>query len=143
MIENLFCYALLLKSELITFYRYEEYLNDIFFKEPDNDLLLELQYLTSECCATVNLINEEFCRKEVDVKCFGVILMQELKNVYYTKSFGIEEFGRKTYLLWKNIPYDIGKEEPFHTLSYADDPLSWGDVNQTCKLYEELFEYYK
>lgn len=41
--------------------------------------------------------------------------------------------------------YDVGevKGEPFHTLSYADDPLSWNDEKQTRKLYEELFEFYK
>lgn len=30
--------------------------------------------------------------------------------------------------------------EPFRILCCADDPMSWGDVEQTRKLYEEMLE---
>jgi hypothetical protein len=33
--------------------------------------------------------------------------------------------------------------EPFWTLSYADDPLSWGEERQTHEIYEKMFGYYE
>lgn len=33
--------------------------------------------------------------------------------------------------------------EPFHTLSYDDNPLSWGDEEQTRKIYEDFFDFHK
>lgn len=140
--EKLLCYALLLKNDLITFDKYEEYLNNAFLEEPDNSLLLELEFLTSDLCATINLIIGECYINGIDIDLFGKVLLEELKNTYYLKTVSIEEFGKRAYLLWNDIPYSIGKEEPFHTLSYANDPLSWGDINQTYKIYEDLFEYY-
>ncbi|MGX8850608.1 hypothetical protein [Amedibacillus sp. YH-ame10] len=140
--EKILCYALLLKNDLITFDKYEEYLNNAFLEEPDNSLLLELEFLTSDLCATINLIIGDCYSNENDIDIFGKILLEELKNTYYLKTLSIEEFGKRTYLLWNDIPYSIGKEQPFHTLSYADDPLSWGDINQVRTMYENLFEYY-
>lgn len=142
MIEKLLSYALLLNSGLMTVKKYEEYLNNEFLKNPDDDLLLELQFLTSDLHSTVRLIFEECYNNEMDKDIFGEVLLQELKETYYLKSLPMKEFGQRAYLLWKDIPYSISSEEPFHTLSYADDPLSWGDIEQTCKIYEDLFEYY-
>ncbi len=31
----------------------------------------------------------------------------------------------------------------FWTLSYADDPLSWGDEKQTSYTYERMLSYYR
>lgn len=32
--------------------------------------------------------------------------------------------------------------DPFFTMCYADDPLSWGDKDQTRELYEQMFRFY-
>lgn len=120
MVEKLMCYVLLLHNGLIAFDKYDAYLNMVFLKDPDNAFLLDLH----------------------DKDVFGKLLLKELKDIYYQKSLSIDEFGKRTYLLWKEIPCCIGKDEPFHTLSFADDPLSWGDVEQSCKIYEDLFAYY-
>lgn len=37
----------------------------------------------------------------------------------------------------------LDEEQPFWTLSYADDPLSWGDEEQSKALYEEAFDFYR
>lgn len=55
----------------------------------------------------------------------------------------IHEFAGRMYKLWKSLPDCLRYIEPFHTLSYADDPLSWGDEKQTREIYEELFKYYE
>ena len=47
------------------------------------------------------------------------------------------------YSLWESLPGNIQNIEPFFTLSYADDPLSWGDEEQTRNIYEYMLNYYK
>ncbi len=40
------------------------------------------------------------------------------------------------------MPRDIGQKEPFLTLCYADDCLSYHDEEQCRKLYEKAMCYY-
>lgn len=46
------------------------------------------------------------------------------------------------YLEWESLPGSIQNIEPFWALSYADDPLSWGDEEQTRKIYEHMLNNY-
>ena len=46
------------------------------------------------------------------------------------------------YGLWESLPGNIQDIEPFWTLSYADEPLSWGDEEQTRDIYEYMLDYY-
>lgn len=39
-------------------------------------------------------------------------------------------FASRMYSLWKNLPSNIQNQQPFFTLCYADDPLSWGDEKE-------------
>lgn len=64
-------------------------------------------------------------------------------KVYYKQCFDIKKFSEAMYSLWENLPPILQDEEPFYTLSYADDPLSWGDEEQTRKIYESIFNYYQ
>ena len=75
-------------------------------------------------------------------KQFGMILMDRLKTVYENCS-DIKYFGSRMFSLWKSLPGNIQDIEPFWTLSYADDPLSWGDEEQTRNIYEYMLDYYK
>lgn len=38
---------------------------------------------------------------------------------------------------------DLEQKEPFFTLSYVDEPLSWGDEEQIRNICEHMFNYYK
>lgn len=46
------------------------------------------------------------------------------------------------YRLWEELPQEVQMKEPFWALNYADDPLSWGDEEQTRELYEKMMNYY-
>lgn len=46
------------------------------------------------------------------------------------------------YLLWESLPGCVQDEEPFSILTYADEPLSWGDEQQSREIYEKVFGYY-
>lgn len=64
-----------------------------------------------------------------------------LKPIY--ESMDIHRFGSAMYSLWENLPGNLQLIKPFRTLSYADDPLAWGDVEQSREIYEEMLDYYE
>ena len=66
--------------------------------------------------------------------------MEKIKVCY--DSTELKQFAEKMYMLWESLPGNIQEEAPFFILSYADDPLSWGDEEQTRKLYEDMLAYY-
>ncbi|MGM0125067.1 hypothetical protein IGI37_002463 [Enterococcus sp. AZ194] len=75
---------------------------------------------------------------------FGQYLFEKLKKIYFSDELQIDEFGRKMYSIWNTyLPDCLAKEEPFWTLSYADDCLSYGDEKQTRELYEKAFDFYQ
>lgn len=47
------------------------------------------------------------------------------------------------YDLWKLLPDKINNEEPFYTLNYVGDCLSYGDEIQCRELYECALNYYE
>ena len=40
------------------------------------------------------------------------------------------------------LALEFVSSDPFFTMCYADDPLSWGDKDQTRELYEQMFRFY-
>ncbi|NLB62301.1 MAG: hypothetical protein GX802_07820 [Clostridiales bacterium] len=138
MVERLLSYAILLKCELITLDKYNGYLNDIFLQYTDNDLLLELQWCSTNTEKTIDTILDCSRETEIDYDVFGRSLIDELEAVY--KEMDINSFATKAYSVWNLLSKSI---EPFWTLCYADDPLSWGDEKQTRELYEKMFKYYE
>lgn len=124
--------------------KYEALLNGYFLNDPNNDILLELE----ECSSNMLDTHGRFARywtyecPSLSPSIFGKQLFSGLKSVYDANSFCIEEFSRRCYLLWESIPPEIDKMEPFWTLNYAGDCLSWGDEAQTRMLYEKWFAFY-
>ena len=47
------------------------------------------------------------------------------------------------YDLWKLLPDKINNEEPFYTLNYAGDCLSYGDEIRCRELYKCALNYYE
>ena len=37
----------------------------------------------------------------------------------------------------------LQKQQPFWSLSYADDPMSWGDETQSRELYRDMLAFYQ
>ena len=144
--EKLICKSLLWKFGLTDGTDYSKTLDEMFLADVNNDLLLELESCSSYDYDTAFDILQRFWKyecKNFSVDVFGRCLTEDLKMVYQSEAFHIEDFGRKCYLILKQLPYELYIAEPFRILSYADDPLSWGDEEQTRKLYEEFFDFYK
>lgn len=143
MAEILLSYAILLYVELMADVEYKEYLDALFLKNPDNDLLLELEWRTSDIEGTIKIIFDYCLENNVDYDIFGCFLISKLEELYYKDDMDIQSFGSKMYSIWRVLPAEIEDKEPFWTLCYADDPLSWGDEGQTRELYQKMFQYYK
>lgn len=138
--EELLVYALLLCQKLVTETEYNKRLDEMFLNTPENnDLfndLLNLEYETDIKKAIV-YIRTHINYNNMDIDLFGKILMSKLKEVYKNCS-DIREFAYRMYSLWESLPGNLQNIEPFCTLSYADDPLSWGDEEQTRNIYERM-----
>lgn len=139
--EELLVYALLLCEELVTETEYNKRLDEMFLNAPENDDLLYLEWETNITKAII-YIRTHINYNNFDIEQFGRILMSKLKAVY-VKCSDIKYFADLMYSLWENLPGNIQDIEPFWTLSYADDPLSWEDEEQTRNIYEHILNYYK
>lgn len=141
--ERLFSYAILFKCELISQGSFEQYLNDMFLKYLDNELLLELQWASIDANKVIQTIFENISKDAINHTVFGQILLNELERIYLSKELDLQAFASKSYAVWQLLPDCMGSTEPFSIMSYADDPLSWGDEQQTCSFYEKMFNFYK
>ncbi len=142
--ERLISKAYIWQSGLSDGTDFNKLLNDKFLEDPNNELYLNLQFTSFDRQASYDILNRyrEYSLKDFSIQKFGKYLLEDLKAIYKSNIFGINEFATKCHTLWVQLANNISYEEPFYILSYADDPLSWNDEAQTRKIYEELFEFY-
>lgn len=140
MMEELLVYAILLYEKLTTEDEYNKRLDELFLDNPENDDLLSLEWETDIANAVI-YIRTHVDYSSVDYEQFGRILMSKLK-VFYESCPNIKKFADRMYGLWESLPGNIQQIEPFFSLSYADEPLSWGDEEQTRGIYESMLNYY-
>lgn len=140
-VEELLVYAILLYQNLTPENEYKNLLDKLFLENPENDDLLYLEW-EPDIKESILYIRKHLDYSNLNYEQFGAILMDKLKIVYENnpdiKSFAIQISG-----LWENLPENIQNTEPFHILTYADDPLSWGDEEQSRNIYEHMLKYYK
>lgn len=139
--EELYIFALLLNEEIISKESYFRRLDTLFLDNPKNELLLHLEWETN-ISEAILYIKTQIDSNILDYELFGKILMEKIKT-YYEHNPNIKIFADKMYRLWKSLPETLQKKEPFFALCYADDPLSWGDEEQTREIYKHMMNYYK
>lgn len=139
--EELLAYAYLLGMDLISEEIYEDKLNELFQENPTDEDLLELEFFNRNRKETVIYIRTHINYNDIDIDKFGRRLFVLLRPIY--ASMDIYKFVKAMYSLWKDLPENLQMVKPFWILSYADDPLSWGDEKQCREIYEEMFDYYK
>lgn len=137
--EELFVYAVLLYNKIIPKEEYQHKLDKLFLENPFDDVLLELEYM-QDIKEHILYIRTNFDYNNFNHDIFGKILMKKLKEYY--ENVEIQVFADRMWLLWKTLPDNIQEEEPFHTMTYADECLIWGDEVQTKELYEKMLNYY-
>jgi hypothetical protein len=139
--EELLAFALLLEEEIVDEDDYLKRLDELFLENPNSDDLLFLEWETNIKRAVI-YIRTHVDFNNLDCDLFGSILMEKIRACY-EKQPDIKSFAGKMYRLWKNLPGKLQVKEPFFILCYADDPLSWGDEEQTRNIYEYMMNYYK
>ncbi len=139
--EELLVYAILLYTGIESENAYHKRLNELFLDDPTNEMLLNLEW-ENDVRGAIAYIEANVDYSTLDYDLFGKILMKRLRE-YYDRCSDIRRFAAQMYALWKKLPNSIQDEHPFFILCYADDPLSWGDEEQTRNLYHSMLEYYK
>ena len=142
--EELYAELLLWYIGILTSDRYHSLLDKKFLQDSENEIYLELEECSSSLLDSMGRFKRywDYECSEIDKGVFGQELFKSLTVAYDTNNFEIAEFGKRCYMLWNMLPNSIDQIEPFHILSYADDPLSWGDEAHTRELYESAFSYY-
>lgn len=140
--ESLIASAFLWENGLGTYEEYNKILDEKFLENPNSDIFLELEWCSSDRDKTFSVINnfwnyEYFQSFNVDI--FGERLFHGLESVYMSNSISLNEFDKRCYQLWNCLPAEINQIEPFWTLNYAGDYLSYGDDAQARELYEKAF----
>lgn len=138
--EELLVFALLLCEGIMPEDEYWKRLDELFLESPEDDNFLYLEWET-DIKKAIAYIRTNIDYTTFDYGLFGKILMEKLRT-YYEQCLDIKSFSERMYLLWEDLPFDIQDKQPFYTLCYADDPLSWGDKEQTRRLYEGMLNYY-
>lgn len=145
-LECLFAYAYLWAWGFCSMQEYNVHLDRMFSETPNNKILLELEESSNNYKETFARLKRyfEYETDTFDSYIFGKTLFNGLEIAYKSDVYTIAEFGKICYQLWKLLPEFLMQEQPFWTLSYADEPLlSWGDEKQSRILYEEAFRFYK
>ena len=139
--EELLVYAILFYEGLMAEGEYYQQLNKLFLQSPQDGDLMYLEWETDIQKAVVYIRTHANCQR-LDQEQFGRVLINCLKKAYNSCT-DMNSFAGRMYDLWKNLPETLQRVEPFFTLCYADDPLSWGDEEQTRAIYEDMLAYYQ
>lgn len=138
--EKLFAYALLIDEGYDMWSQYSNTLDTLFLDHPNNEEYLKLESITNIKETAHYLINK--MNYEIfDIIIFGSEMMKLIRPIYINSD--IHEFGRHMYSIWGKLPGSIQNVEPFEKLCFADDPLSYGDVEKSRQMYEEILKYYQ
>lgn len=138
--EELLVFAILFCAGYEVESEYQNRLDEMFLENPTDEDLLELEFLSSNIKESIIYIKTHVDYNNFNHDIFGKNLMHRLKVCYENTELGW--FAKRTYTIWEELPGNIQDEEPFLILSYADEPLCWGDEKQTRELYEHMLNYY-
>lgn len=143
--EILLACILLWSEDYMTQTEYEEILHKLFLEHPEDEFLLELEWNSADFKQTIALVHYYYL-EHIDIfdsTIFGSFLFEKLYHIFLQEENDIQRFAEKMYKLWTSLPPLLQHVEPFHALCYADDPLSWGDEQQTKQIYINTFSYYR
>jgi len=140
--ESLLALAFLLDAQLVCAKVYVNHLNALFEEKPDDNFLLDLQWCTYDTSKTIQLIFTNSRINIIDYSIFGKFLMERLGEVYRQYE-NLEDFSSKVISIWGKLPEEILQIEPFWSMSYAGEPLTWGGTEQTREIFEKMFNHYR
>lgn len=127
--EHLYACCLLWALGFTNSESYTDALHASFRNRPESSALFALEESFPDAGRSLSLL-EAACTaggSGFSQAAFAKALFSDLRAVYNENLFPLPFFGRKCYALWQALPPFLRHEEPFLTLSYVQDSLSWGD----------------
>lgn len=124
---------------------YERGLDEMFLKDPESDILLELEGLSGDKRGTLSKLARHINDENEDE--FGRELLARLEQYY--AEMDIMRFKRLADRLWNALtfvlPYRSTCSEPYYYFDYASELLDpdWGDEQRAREYYRLAFDYYK
>ncbi len=142
--EELLACVLLWGEGLLPWEVYREKLDALFLADPENELLQELEWNSGDRKGAYAKVREYWGNHagSMRTEVFGRFFMARLKEVFRQDGLDLRWFGAQMYALWGNLPPWLQDVQPFWAFCYADDPLSWGDEEQSRELYRRALEFY-
>ena len=137
---KLYAFALLMISGFDIKLEYEKYLDKQFICNPDNYILLDLEFISNDIDKTSSYIKETIDYNIIDYNQLAKEVVKNMKICYETMAFN--DFISKTYLLWQSLPYELAHNEPFYELRFADDPYSYGVNVESKQIIEDILDFY-
>lgn len=127
--ETLYAQCLLLTLGLAAGEAYADTLHRAYRARPESALLTGLEACFPDAGHSLSLLEDAAAEQGNGFfqAAFAKALFTGLQAVYTENSFSLPHLGKKCYALWKALPPSLRDQEPFLTLSYAQDSLSWGD----------------
>ncbi len=138
--EELLAYAILICEGFDWEDEFHSRLDEMFLNNPNNDDLLELECM-SNIKNQIVYIRANFDYNNINIENFGKTLMKKLTVAYH--STNLRCFTGMMFSLWETLPGNIQDIEPFHTLTYGDEPLCYNDEQQSRLLIEKMLNYYE
>lgn len=139
--EEILACGLLMELDSTAEKLYNEKLDGLFLKNPDNPELLQLELICGNIEESTIYITNHINFNKINTKIFEKSLVYYLKIFY--DSMNIEDFAKLSYKLWLRLPADISEKSLFSILNYADDYVSIGFTDLARQNYERLFSYYE
>lgn len=119
---------------------YEDTLNQYFIENPEDEVLLELEYCSSDLEKSRRIFNRNCIRSvKFDRHQFAVFICEKLEEIY--ENMPLKEFMPCAYKLWQLLPvceFDI----PLMDLCYYNKPSAKKSLEQADATYREMFRYY-
>ncbi len=139
--EEIFVYGLLMGFNNEIENLYNEKLDELFLKYPDNSDFLELELLCGNVKESMIYIKEHISFNDINIENFEKKFIECLKILY--NDMNIKDFSELSYKIWNVLPEYISQKDPFILLCYAGDSLSWGDELSAKENFERIFSYYE
>ena len=138
--EELLVYAILICEGFALEDEFHSCLDEMFLNNPNNNDLLELECM-SNIKNQIVYIRANFDYNNINIESFVKTLMKKLTVAYH--STNLRCFAGMMFSLWEALPGNIQDIEPFHTLTYGDEPLCHNDEQQSRLLIEKMLNYYE
>lgn len=139
--EHLYACCLLWALGFTNGESYADALHSSFRDRPESPTLFALEEAFPDAGRSLSLLEATCAAGDSGFSqaAFAKALFTGLRAVYTENHFDLVIFGKKCYALWKALPSSLRDQEPFFTLSYAQDSLTWGDETAMRAHLEEAF----